>query len=290
MTDNQDHHYVPQFLLRGWCNEHGKLTVYSRRQGRVVTSERTPRATAFETNLYAYDEVPSEKRHAIENEFMTRKIDTPAACIVEKILSGGFTTLTIDERSDFTRFVLSLRARHPDAVAAARVHGSEALVAALARDPEEYMAIKEESSPKSLTEWVCQKAPSLIPNFGISVVPAVIVDPKTGERVFKMPWWTHDVRGANTDLLLSDRPCILEGNALEGDCVIVLPLSPTMLFFISNRPAQVQFLRAMPMTDLVKMINKASVTYAADRVYGAGKHHLPLVEKYLRGRSTSSAK
>jgi hypothetical protein len=95
------------------------------------------------------------------------------------------TTLTIDERSDFTRFVLSLRARHPDAVAAARLHGSEALVAALARDPEEYMAIKEESSPKSLTEWVCQKAPSLIPNFGISVVPAV---DKTGERVFTMEW------------------------------------------------------------------------------------------------------
>jgi hypothetical protein len=152
------------------------------------------------------------------------------------------------------------------------------------------MAIKEESSPKSLTELMNQKAPSLIRNFGISVVPAVIVNNKTNERVFKMPWWTLDVHGANTDLLLSDRPCILEGNALEGDCVIVLPLSPTMLFFISNRPAQVQFLQAMPMTDLVKMVNRASILYAADRVYGAGKHHLPLVEKYLRGRSTSPAK
>jgi hypothetical protein len=289
MTDNQKNHYVPQFLLRGWCNEDGKLTVYSRRQRRVVTSERTPRATAFEPNLYAYDDVPSEKRHAIENEFMTPKIDTPAACIVKKILSGG-TALTNDERSEFTRFVLSLRARHPDAVAAVRAHGSEALVAALARDPEEYMAIKEESWPKSLTEFVSQKAPSLIRNFGISVVPAVIVDNKTCERVCKMPWWTVDVHGANTDLLLSDRPCILEGNALDGDCVVVIPLSPTMLFFISNRPKQVQFLQAMPMTGLVKMVNRASVGYAADRVYGTGKHHLPLVEKYLRRRSTLPAK
>ena len=287
VTDDQDHHYVPQFLLRGWCNTDGKLTVYSRRHGHVVTSELKPRSTAFETNLYAYREVPLEKRNAIENEFMTPKIDTPAALIVEKILNGRFTQLTIDERSDFTRFVLSLRARHPDAIATAKASGGEALMAALARDPEEYLAVKSESAPASLTEWAHQRVPSLIPNFGISVVPALIVDNKTGERVFKMPWWTHDVRGANTDLLLSDRPCMLEGNALNGDCVIALPLSPTMLFFICNRPAQTQFLRSMAVTDLVKMVNKASVTYAADRVYGTGKHHLRLVERYLQSRARS---
>jgi hypothetical protein len=289
VTDDRDNHYVPQFLLEGWCNADGKLTVYSRRHGRVVASELKPRSTAFETNLYAYHAVPPEKRHAIENEFMSPKIDAPAALIVEKILKGRFTELTIDERSDFTRFVLSLRARHPDAVAIARAHGTEALTAALARDPEEYLAVRDESSPDSLTAWTRQKAPSLIMNFGLSVMPAVIVDSKTGERVFKMPWWTHDVSGANVDLLLSDRPCILEGNALDGDCVIALPLSSRMLFFICNRPAQTQFLRAMPVTSLVKMMNKASVTYASDRVYATGKHHLPLVEKYLKARVSAVA-
>src|SRR5713101_5211692 len=102
MSDNQDNHYIPQFLLRGWCKQDEKLTVYSRPQGRIVTSNLKPRSTAFEANLYAYEMVSSDKRHAIENEFMSR-IDTPAALIAQKIFNGEFAVLTLDERSDFTR-------------------------------------------------------------------------------------------------------------------------------------------------------------------------------------------
>jgi len=283
VTDNQDNHYIPQFLLKGWCNQHGKLTVYSysRRREKVITSSLSPKSTAYETNLYAYEQVLPEKRHAIENAFMTPGIDTPAALVVQKILDGGFPQLTVDERSNFTRFLMSLRARHPDAVALARIKGEEALMAAIARDPEEYLAVKGETSPATLAEWTRENTPSLIPNFGVSIMPNIIVDDAVGARVFNMPWWTHDVQGAGTDLLLSDRPCLLEGNAIEGGCVIVLPLSPTLLFFACNRPQQTDILRSTPVTKLVKSMNRASVGYAACRVYGTGPHHLPLVEKYL---------
>jgi hypothetical protein len=246
-----------------------------------VTSPLSPKSTGFEANLYAYEQVPPEKRHAIENTFMTPAIDTPAALIVQKIFDGGSPHLTVDERSNFTRFLLSLRARHPDAVALARIKGEEALMAALSRDPEEYLAVKGEASAATLAEWTRQNAPSLIPNFGASLVPNIIVDDAVGARVFSMTWWTHDVRGASTDLLLSDRPCLLEGNAIEGECVIALPLSPTLLFFACNRPKQIEILHSTSVSKLVKNINRASVSYTARRVYGTGSHHLPLVEKYL---------
>lgn len=278
---NQDNHYIPQFLLRGWCNRKGRLTVYSRQNGRVVTSVLNPRSTGFEPNLYAYEQVPPEHRHLIEREFMSARIDTPAALIVQKILDGEFPKVTADERSVFTRFLMSLRARHPDAVALAKLKGREELMAALARDPEEYLAIKENSSPPSLAEWARQNAPSVIPNFGISVVPKVIAHYSTGVHVFNMPWWTHDVRYAQTDLLLSDRPCLLEGDAMGGEAIIALPLSPTMLFFACNREHQIKVLRSMPVTRLVKMVNRASIIYAANRVYGTGSQHLPVVEKHL---------
>jgi hypothetical protein len=116
----------------------------------------------------------------------------------------------------------------------------EAITSALDRDPDEYIAVRGSASPPTLTEWVRQKAPSLIQNFGMSLFPQLIADDKTAERIFRMPWWTYDVRHANTDLLLSDRPCLLEGNAVDGECLIVLPLSPMMLFFICNRKPQIQ--------------------------------------------------
>src|SRR5271166_2334677 len=58
------------------------------------------------------------------------------------------------------------------------------------------------------------------------------------------------------------------------------------------RSRQNQFqhkLRRYPMrpTNLVKAVNRVSVLYAAERVYGTGKHHLPLVEKVLRSDKES---
>lgn len=273
MTDNQDNHYISQFLLKRWCNNSGKLTIYSRQNGRAVTSELTPRYTAFERNLYALEQVPSEKRHAIENHFITPRIDTPAALIVQKLLDGGFTGLTVEERSHFARFLLSLRNRYPGAIAFVTETGRELLTAALARDPASW--------PDTLVEYTRQNAPSLIRDFGVSLLPRIIADDRVCTHIFEAPWWKHDVRDANTDLLLSDRPCLLEGNAVAGEFVIVLPLSPTMLFFACNRERQLEYLQSMPVTNLVKMVNKASVTYAAGRVYGTGTHHLRLVEQYL---------
>jgi hypothetical protein len=282
VSQTEDHHYVPQFFLEAWRGPDGKVTTYSRRNGRVVTSLRTPKTTAFEPNLYSFPQALPEHKQALEKQFMTPHIDTPAALIVEKIFRGEFTKLTTEERSDFTRFLLSLRARHPDAIALARETGRDALTAALARDPEEFLAIRGQSTASTLLEWTQRHVPHLFDNFGVSHLPGLIADNKAGETIFSMPWWVHDVGPANVDLLLSDRPCLLQGSALSGNCLLVLPLSPTLLFFACNQPQTVARLRATPETKLVKAVNKISVSYAADRVYGTGKHHLPIVEKYLR--------
>jgi hypothetical protein len=66
---------------------------------------------------------------------MSKRIDDPAAPIVEKPVAGNIIRLTTDERSDFARFVLSLRARHPDAVTLAKAEGERTLRSALERDP-----------------------------------------------------------------------------------------------------------------------------------------------------------
>jgi hypothetical protein len=285
MSDDQDHHYVPQFLLRQWCTQDGCLTVYRRPRDQVVTSRRNPKGTGYETNLYSLDQVPSAGKHVIEKNFMTPGIDTPASLVAAKILAGGFEKLSSDERSDFSRFILSLRARHPDAVALVKEVGHKALITELERDPEEYDALREPTSPPTLKEMMDKAFPSLELNFGLSLLPRVIADDPTAERLFRMPWWVHDVRQSNTDLLLSDRPCLLEGNAVDGSCVIALPLSPTMILFICNEEGRISRLQSMSATMLVKTINRASVIYAVTRIYGTGSHHLPLVEKYLGKQS-----
>ena len=277
----RDNHYIPQFLLSGWCNTSDCLTVYSRPNKHVVTSQRNPKSTAFETNLYSYENVPPERQHVIETEFFTPHIDTPAASILKKILEGGFADITTDERSDFSRFVLSLRARNPGAIELARTKGMQEISSQLGRDNHEYEAVKSATSPDTLIEYVRLNLPALIPNFGISIVPKVITNPEVGERIFHMPWFLHSFNDTSLDLLLSDRPCILKGNALEGMCIIALPLSPRHLLFISNNEVEMQHLRSMSPSKVVKLVNKESVIHAVSRIYGTGQQHLGFVEKYL---------
>ncbi len=47
------HHYVPQFLLRRWCNDPGKLQSFKIRDGRVLCTEQAPEYTGYENALYA---------------------------------------------------------------------------------------------------------------------------------------------------------------------------------------------------------------------------------------------
>lgn len=272
MSVPRDHHHLPQFMLKGWCNPiTGKVTIYTRRDVRVVVSERIPKYTGYERDLYTYRDVPTEKRTAIETDFMTPKIDTPASIILQKMTDRGSLELTDDEKETFARFILSLRLRHPDAIAKIREQGHEQLRAE---------AIREGSSQPI--------DPALIHNFGLFIVPHAIADPKIVDRICTMPWWVVDVRHANTDLIISDRPCLLEGNAMEGNCLLVLPLNPITLLVISNDPTKVEKLYSINISDLVSQINFASVYYASERVYTTGRQHAPLIEKLLGFRKKSN--
>jgi len=280
LSEPRDHHFIPRFYLARWCNPEGKLTVYSRPRDRVVTSELAPKGTGFERDLYSYTGLPSPQAQAIETQFMA-KIDDAAAPILKKLLSGGLPKLTGPERSDFTRFVLSIRVRHPGAVQLSKEEGERTLTAELERDPDEYLTIKGDNHPPTLKGFLEQGAPAYVPNFGLSLIPEVITNPKVGERVYQAPWSTFDVRHPSVDLLTCDRPCMLEGTALEGRFAIALPLGPRMLLVISNDATTTARLHRMHHSALVKLINRAAVISAHEYVYGTGRQHLPLVEKLL---------
>jgi len=280
MSEPHDHHYVPQFFLAQWSNVDGKIAVYSRPHGDVVVSELTPRSTAFERDLYAYQGLSPEETQIVEKKFM-RRVDDSAAPIIHKLLKSGFRDVSARERYDLTIFVLSLRARHPDAVALSRSEGEKKLNAELDRNPDQYLAVKGSEPAETLREFVELTLPHVVPNFGMSLIPKVIANTEVARRVFGMEWSLLDSRKATFDLLTSDRACILEGDAVEGQCIIVLPLAPRKLLVISNDIGRAERLSRLRSNDLVKMVNRAVVTYARKYVYGTGGHHRQFVEKYL---------
>lgn len=281
MSEPRNHHFVPQFYLDGWTNSSGLLTRYSRPHVKVVTDPKSPEAVAKERDLYSLSNVPLDQKQRVEKEFMG-KIDNDAAPVLKKLLAGRGHNLSPEDRQAFTYFVMSLRARHPDAIQKSKMQGAEAITTELSRNPEEYEALKGDGDPPTIMEFAEQVMPARLSNIGMNVITDLIVEPSIAKRIFLMDWWIQGTKSIDIDFLTSDRPCLLQGDAKAGNCVIALPLSPAMTLFITNVPAAKGRLMKLGSRAVVKLINKEIVKHAADHVYGNDAKHIKVVEKHLR--------
>src|SRR5260370_27643245 len=78
MSEPINHHYLPVFYLRQWCNAAGKVMRYYRPHRNVVASPITPENTGYEPSLYSLDRYQPEHRQAIDKQFFCPIVDEPA--------------------------------------------------------------------------------------------------------------------------------------------------------------------------------------------------------------------
>jgi hypothetical protein len=79
MNEPINHHYVPVFYLRKWCDADGKVIRYYRPYKDVVASAIAPEHTGYEPNLYSLSGHPPGKEQTIETDFLAKLIDEPAS-------------------------------------------------------------------------------------------------------------------------------------------------------------------------------------------------------------------
>src|SRR5262245_3674520 len=79
LSQPRDHHFVPVFYLKQWTNQDGKLIEYSKPYGnKIVAKPVGPRATGFQTDLYAFQHLPPELAQYLEGAFLKR-VDTESS-------------------------------------------------------------------------------------------------------------------------------------------------------------------------------------------------------------------
>jgi hypothetical protein len=65
----RDHHFIPAFYLKQWCGTDKKLCEFSRPQGKLYAKRVGPDATGYQTDLYAFPELPAEMAQHLERVF-----------------------------------------------------------------------------------------------------------------------------------------------------------------------------------------------------------------------------
>lgn len=264
------HHYVPQFLLRPWAekNNDGKIEVFRLDLKQIPSSRLTPKHTGYEENLYALTkaEVAGMDQQAVEKQFL-RQVDNSGAHVRNKLDHDGLHSLTIDERTDWARFLMSLRIRQPDVVQMLRTMAADRLRGTLAAQPELYEELAGLEDPPTLEEWTEKNFPGLIENFGMSFFHKLIDNGKIGEKILRMKWWIWDFSRAPYELLLADHPCIFTSAIDDPNLIVALPIAPKKAFMATQSDHAAEVLRRQHPKDLARRLNESTVTQARVRIY-----------------------
>jgi hypothetical protein len=279
-SSHRRHHFVPQFYLENWVGADGKLACYRWMRSRVIVSRLGPRNVAYREGLYTLPQAPEHQRQSIEKEFFA-PIDERAAKVHRQLVTVGTTTLSMQDRTDWAVFLLSLRVRTPESVERIRADATAELLQVLDRDPEQWNQLRKAGDPSTLREWVQQNMPAMIENYGTSIVPQLIMDYRPLRHIVSMHWWTTRLSGAS-EFLTSDHPCVYTHGYGNPNCVIALPLTPTVVFYAANRPELEADFNARSSQTIAIRTNENVVSQAFEYVFAVGGNRKLFVSKHLQ--------
>ena len=251
----------------------------------LPTARRVAKATGFRNNLYALTkpEVAGMRQQTIETKLMSH-IDNYAARVRTKMEHHGLKSLSITEKQDWARFLISLRVRQPDVVSQIRMEGAQNLRESLLDDPDQYEVLADEEDAPTLEEWVEQHFPGLIENFGLSCFPRLIDNEQVGTKILQLRWWLWDFDAEKNELLLADNPCIFTGGIDAPELIVALPISPTKAFLATRGNRTAANLRRLSPGTLVVQLNESSVVQSRARIYARTDAPMRFIANRLASR------
>lgn len=104
MSNPIKHHFVPQFYLKNWQNDDGKI--YCLRKNKGKPHPVYPKSVSFKNNLYKF---ASE----IETVFITPFIDDRFSHVVNKARQNPLESLTRNEKFELIIFIILMHLRNP---------------------------------------------------------------------------------------------------------------------------------------------------------------------------------
>jgi Protein of unknown function (DUF4238) len=270
MSDPKKHHFIPEAFLEPWCSG-GRLTCFAIKHGHLCIDRYSPAQVARQPCLYSLHGVSPGQAQSIETKLL-QSIDNAAALVHKMWLNDTHPKLTVKQREDWGRFVLSLRVRTPHMINVLREKGREAVMDDFLRNPDEFEAIKGSLHHSSLPDLVQEKAQVLVDNFGLTnVFPQLLLESEILPDFLSLYWQALEFRRNRYSLLLADNPVFIHGHKNDG-WLWALPISPSRVFVAASRPLNRR-------RDPVKEANISSIRQATTYIYASGSEAQRFIER-----------
>jgi hypothetical protein len=274
------HHFNPAFSLQPWTDSDSLLCEMRRINGRVVARRKHPNATGFENDLYRTDGVSVDQEQHLEVNFM-KPLDTAADLALKRIMRGDRTEWDGEQRSAWTRYILSLMFRNPAAVRVIRGHIAEMWDVGIEALETNYAERRRQTDPATFEEYYARTSPAASQIGATNMIAEIIDNARVGPTIFDMHWSRIDLSRSTVTLLNSDRPIDQPIGLGDPRAYIALPIGPRMLFLASNDRMLAGRVSRGDHTKAAKLMNKTVVGQAQEFVWGVDDSQLPFVQKHM---------
>jgi Protein of unknown function (DUF4238) len=284
VSDPRKHHYVPACYLKQWANNTHDRRLCEHKLipgGFGVNPRRTsPDGTGYQIDLYRVDGVPDDVAQDLEKRYM-HLVDTDASRALDKIIAGETDNWPGPLRSGWTRFILSLLFRNPEAVATIKGHILEMWEEGIRALQDDYAARRRTDDPETFEDFLAKHERNAAQIGAANFLAEVIDNPQIGGTLFGMKWSRIDVSKSTYQLLTSDRPINMPLGLAYPNGYITLPVSPHIFFVAAHDRDTVEALRALKPTEMVRRNNQQVVKQARKFVWGSTDSQLAFVQKHF---------
>jgi len=282
------HHFSPAFSLKQFAGPDDLVCQMRLINGRVIPNRVHPNATGYERNLYRTLGLHQDTEHHLEENFF-KPVDTAADRVLQKMLAFDKVPLTAEQRSAWTRYLMSLRFRNPDTVKDLKTHMLNVWSTAQKKIGSNFSSWRRDDDPETWEQYQRLLDPAA-PYIGATNLMIEIIDnDRIGPVIFNMHWHLHRLTGATVPLLTSDRPLDWPAGLSDPRAYIALALSPDVVFVASRDKAMQDWIEAQPHNRTAKGLNRAVVTQAREYVWGADDRQLQFVSKHFGAAPLYSA-
>jgi Protein of unknown function (DUF4238) len=271
------HHYTPQFLLKHWATQNGKLWRFTKPHGDKVAKKLVaPAEIGYKKHLYTTPGLPFGTTQQIEEKFMS-PLDAAAAEAHSLLLTGKVDRMPQKQRSAWSRFIMSQWFRTPEGVKAFK----KAMGLLLTKeDPElnaKYKKLKKDGFPDTLEAAMLQLNPDFAEQAALKIMCKMMDDPTNGLRLNNMHWSIRNIDGGH-DLLVSDVLLQQSSGVFSPSGYITMPLTPRKLFVAVTNHTLADTLMSIERNELVGRANSAVVRRASEYVGASGLSQRAFIE------------
>ena len=275
----RDHHFMPVFLLKQWAGQNGKLIEYTIKHGKLIAKPVGPHSTGYEFDLYAFNELPPDVRQYVEEKFFNYA-DNIAAIALERHLTGSREPWSAELLSAWSRFVVCIHLRHPDAMPELRAGAKSVWEGSGVAWQQSFESVRKPEYPQTFDEYLETLDPLIAAKMRVNLVIKSFDNDIVCTHINGMKWGIVDMSASPIRLLLSDRPVQLF-NLKEPNGLVSMPISPTKLFVAANSPGGLDNLRRVKPREIVQHVNLFIVSRARRFVWALDESQQRFIENHM---------